>query len=287
MDQVEVYQNGGRSPLVFTTGWKGTQGDGKGISVATVGRVARVYPAGELSVSKVMVNSSAKPPSPTYGRRYVAGVSRNGARIIRRSVMARAQAEQSQFVLLTLTSQAVRSDLEIKRRFDNFLKWCRKHFPDTFRWYIWVAELQARGVLHFHVVVARRIPKPQFLRLREMWAKVYGMGGGSVDVKKMRSSKGTAKYLAKYVVKRPVDDAPRVSRHNGQVYVRNLFAGNAYGLSGAARWGTQPSVEIFGAWGAFPGLDGWHGASEFFDSQEEATERLAQVLALDQGALPA
>lgn len=279
--------SGGRRPLVLTTGWKGTQGDGKGVSVASVGRVARVYPAGELSVSKAMVNSSAKPPSPTYGRRYVAGVSRNGARAIRRSVMARAQAERSQFVLLTLTTDEIRSDREMKRRFDKFLKWCRKHFPDAFRWYIWVAELQARGVLHFHIMVAKRIPKPQFLRLREMWAEVYGMGGGSVDIEQMRSSKGAAKYLAKYVVKRPPEGEQRRSRHSGQVYVRNLFSGNAYGLSAAARWGTRPAVELFGLWGAFPGLDGWHGVSEYYDSQREAEARLAQVLALDQTRLQA
>ena len=257
------------------------------ISAASVGRVARVYPAGELAVSKVMLNSSSKVPAPTFGRRQVAGVSRNGARAIRRSVVARSQQAGCQFVMLTLTTKEARSDEEMKHSLNKFLKWGRKHLGPWFGWYIWVAELQARGVLHFHVLLARRVPRALFLRLRKVWADGYGMGPGSVDIKAMRSGKGTAKYLAKYVVKRPADDSPRVSKRTGAVYVRNLFDGNAYALSGAARWGTQPAVEVYGAWGAFPGLDGWHGASEFFDSQEEATERLAQVLALDQVALQA
>src|SRR5690554_327004 len=97
------------------------------ISRADVGRVARVYPAGELAVSKVMLNSSCKAPAPTFGRREVAGVSRNGARAIRRSVVARSQQDACQFVMFMLTSQTLRSDEEMKHSLNKWLKWGRKH----------------------------------------------------------------------------------------------------------------------------------------------------------------
>lgn len=268
-------------PLVLTTGRKVTRAVGDVVSRVRLGRVARVYECGELTVSKVSANSAAKAPSPTYGKRKVAGVSRNGARMIRRSVVARANAGHSQFVLLTLTSDRIRSDQDMKHHLDKFLKWGRKHLGEYFDWYIWVAELQQRGVLHFHVLLCRRIPRGLFLRLRYMWAEFYGMGAGSFDAKSMRSAKGTAKYLAKYVVKRPAEGERRVSRHNGKEYVRDFFQGNAYGLSGAARWGTTPAVQVVADWGAFPGLDGWHGVMEFYDTRQEAEQRLAEVLALD------
>lgn len=255
------------------------------VSSASVGRVARVYPAGELAVSKVLVNSASKAPDPNYGKRQVFGVSRNGARAIRRSVMAKAADGKAQFVLVTLTSQDLRTDEDMKHHLDKFLKWGRKHLGQWFAWYVWVAELQARGVLHFHVLLARRIPKALMLRLRKQWTEFYSMGPGSFDIQQMRSAKGTAKYIAKYVVKRPPQGEKRVSRHNGVVFVRDVFEGNAYALSGAARWGTKPAVEVFGSWGAFPGLDGWHGTSEFYDSQQEAETRLAEVLALNRPPL--
>lgn len=258
------------------------------LSGAEVYRVARIYPAGELSVHKAVVNSAAKAPEPRYGKRKVAGVSRNGARAIRRSVMARSQVPGgAQFVLITLSSQAERSDEEMRHALAKFLGWCRKYVGDWFNWYIWVGELQQRGVLHFHILISKRIPKALFLRMRGLWCETYGMGEGGLDIQRMRSAKGTAKYLAKYVAKRPPEGEKRVSRHNGKEYVRQLFNGNAYGLSGAARWGTAPALEVAALVGAFPGLDGWHGVSRFFDSAEEAEAMLAHVLAMDQVALTA
>lgn len=256
------------------------------VSRADVYRVARIYPAGELSVSKAVVNSASKVPEPTYGRRSTAGVSRNGARVIRRSVMARAQTG-AQFVLITLSSQEIRSDAEMQHHLEKLLAWGRKYLGPWFDWYIWVAELQQRGVLHYHLLLPKRIPKALYRRFRKLWCETYGMGPGAFDIRQMRSSKGTAKYLAKYVVKRPPEGQKRVSRHNGKEYEREVFAGNAYALSQAARWGTAPVIELAGLAGSFPGLDGWHGVSRFFDSAEEAEAMLAHVLAMDQVPLTA
>lgn len=245
--------------------------------------VARVYPSGELSVSKSVVNGASRPPRAQYGPRMVRGLGPVSARALRRAVVYRSQAPGgAQFVMLTLTSQEIRTDEEMRAALQRFLAWGRKYLAAWFEWYVWVAELQARGVLHFHVLLARRVPNPLFLRLRRLWAETYGMGPGSVDIKRMRSGKGAAKYLAKYVVKSAVDE-PRYSRHTGERYVRERFRGNPAGMSQEARWGTRPAVLFWARWGTFAGLDRWHGGSMFFDSQAEAERGLAALLAVPSG----
>lgn len=247
-------------------------------------RVARVYPSGELSVSKALVNGSSKPPSPRYGPRMVRGLGPVSARSLRRAVVYRSQAPGgAQFVMLTLTSQHEKTDEEMRAALQRFLAWGRKYLGPWFHWYVWVAELQARGVLHFHVLLSQRVPKPLFLRLRRLWAEVYGMGPGSVDIKRMRSGKGAAKYLAKYVVKDDDGTGVRYSRHTGEVYKRERFRGNPSGMSTGARFATKPAVLLWSSWDAFPGLDHWHGVGRYFESQGDAEKALAALLAVPSG----
>lgn len=195
------------------------------------------------------------------------------------------------FVLLTLTSQDVRPDDEMRAALARFQSWGRKYLRGMLEWYVAVAEDQARGVLHFHLLLARRIPKRLFLRMRALWADTYGMGPGSVDIKPMRSAKGAAKYLAKYVVKTPRDHLVRldgegrlqfspwrVSRHTGRPFARDRFHGNPYRLSAAARYGTRPLTEFAAPAGTIRGLDRSHGRSWFLDSPEEAHELLAALV---------
>jgi hypothetical protein len=258
-------------------------------------RVAHVYPSGELTVSKVLEGASSRPPAPQFGPRLVTGVSPRGARAIRRAVVARSrQPGGAQFVMLTLTSQARRSDQEMRRALGRFLAWGRKFAPAWFGWYVWAAEDQARGVLHFHVLVAARVPKGLYNRVRTLWCDSYGMGDGAFDTEKMRSGKGAAKYLGKYVAKPPTTSRValdgegalvfqpwRVSRHTGEAYVRDRFRGNPYGMSDSARWATRPQTSFRAAEGAFPGLDGWHGTVHFARSVDEALAMLAAALARD------
>lgn len=254
--------------------------------------MARVYPSGELAVSKVVRNSAARPPEVRYGPRRVERVGSRGRRSLRRAVIAQARVRGgSQFVLLTFTSAGVRSDEDMRHAFSKLLMWGRKYLGPFFAWYVWVAELQARGVLHFHLLLARRVPKALFNRLRVLWAETYGMGGGSVDIERMRTGKGAASYMSKYLGKSGNQHAVTldgegalrfarwpVSRHNGEPFLRKSFRGNPLGLSTLARVGTVPVLEFGAAVGAFPGLDGWHGVSKFYETPEEA------VLALE-GAL--
>jgi len=185
----------------------------------------------------------------------------------------------------------VRSDDEMRAALQTFLQAMRDAWRGWDGWYIWTAELQARGVLHFHVLVAERIPPPVYKRLRTLWADTYEMGGGSFDSKHMRSPKGAAKYLSKYLTKQPrtqtvsLDAEGRlvlrpwpVSRHNGQPYVRSRFRGNPYGMSQPARGGTKARTALHAPLGAFSGLLRWHGESFFFDSPDDAEAWLAAVV---------
>lgn len=206
--------------------------------------------------------------------------------------MARHREGGCQWVMLTLTSQAVRSDEEMREAFQRFLTWGRKYLPDWFTFYVWVAELQARGVLHFHLLVPKRVPSQLFNRCRALWAESYGMGGGSFDAKEMRSGKGAAAYLGKVVayLRKPATafrvalDAEghlswepwRVGR-DGTIYARVTFRGRGGDLSRAARAYAGVRLEFAAAWGAFPGL-GLRGWALYCESPEEAETLLAAWL---------
>jgi hypothetical protein len=195
--------------------------------------------------------------------------------------------------MITLTTQALRSDEDMKRAFDRFLMWGRKYLPSYFDWRVWVAQLQARGVLHFHLLLARRIPHALFLRMRALWCDTYGMGPGAVDIRAMRCGTAAAKYLARYVsgadtfARDITDDNGNtvtvqwpVSRHTGEVYVRDTFHGNPYGMSVTARLGTVPVTTFWAHMTAFPGLLNAidHAACWFFDGPDEALAWLDGVL---------
>jgi hypothetical protein len=223
----------------------------------------------------------------------VTGVSPNGGRVIRRAVVARSRDQGgAQLVMVTLTSQDARTDREMKAALGRFLDWGTKFLGPWFEWNVWVAEDHARGVLHFHLLLAKRVPKALFLRMREMWCDRYGMGPGGCHIRRMRSGKGAAKYLAKYVSKPPshhvVTLGPdgsleyrrwRVSRHSGEPYTRDRFWGNAYGMSQVARYGAgRDGADVVAPFGTFERLRTWHGTVRFFESPEEAWAWLHRAL---------
>ena len=223
----------------------------------------------------------------------VSGQSERGRRVLRRAIVARSlEVRRHQFVILTLTSQARRSDADMRYHLGKLLDWGRKYCPAWFGWYVWVAEDQARGVLHFHVLVSQRLPRGLYRRVRSLWCDTYGMGAGAFDTTSLRyGAKAAASYLGKYLTKRPSGWSARidpdgtlqvepwpVSRHTGEPYVRRAFRGNPYGMSESARFGTRPVVEFTAPEGAFPGLDGWHGVHRFHESPEDAMRYLGSVL---------
>lgn len=257
--------------------------------------MAKVYPSGELTVAKSVVGATSRPPQARRGKRKVRGMTRKGRATVQRSLVAGAMDGRSQVVMLTLTSQDPRTDDEMRAAFGRFLDRLTKHprLRAFFGWNVWAKQDQARGVLHYHLVLLRRIPRGLFRVVRGIWADEYGMGPGSVDILKFRSAKGAAKYLGKYLsggnphhrVSLDAEGALRfepwpVSRHTGEPYARDRFGGNAYGMSMAAREGTRPVVTFTAPWDAFPGLDGWHGTRHFYDDPETAERVLAASLAV-------
>lgn len=258
-------------------------------------RVANIYPCGELAVHKATRgNLQSRPPAKRYGPRMSRGVAPRGARQLRRAIVGKSRVDRCQFVMLGLTSQADRSDEDMRRALASLLAWGRKYLAPWFDWYVGVAEDQQRGVLHFHLLFSKRIPRPLFLRMRRLWVETYGMGDGSVDIDPIRTgAKGAAKYLSKYLSKAPTDyrvgvDGEgmltftpwRVSRHNGLPHVRDRFRGNPYQMSNAARYLTKPTTTFWAPVGAFPGLDGWHGTHWFYDDPETAETVLAAAVAV-------
>jgi len=252
-----------------------------------------VYPSGELSITSRAINSSSKPPPPTYGPKYTQGVSKASARRFRRAVIAKNREGGCQFVMLTLTSQTYRSDKEMGDALEKLLAWGRKYLPKWFSFYVWAAELQTRGVLHFHLLLPYRIPKGMFRRLRNLWAEKYEMGPGSVHILKLNTAKGAASYLSKmagYVVKgkstnayRPSIDAggmvqfePWRVNEKGVPYERIYFRGRASDMSREAREYSFPEIIFEAPWGAFPNL-GIRGGSFYFDSPSEAVEWLSNL----------
>jgi hypothetical protein len=211
---------------------------------------------------------------------------------MRRAVIARNRAGGSQFVLVTFTSQELRSDADMRAAFQRLLMWGRKYLGPWFEFYVWVAQLQQRGVLHFHLLLAKRIPKALFKRMRSLWADTYGMGPGSVDIVRLKSGKAAAGYMGRVMAY--FDKGPRAYRvgldgegslsweswpvgRNGEAYERVEFHGRGGDMSRAARVYAGVRVELWADWGAFPSLP-LVGRSWFMESPQAAEELLSHLL---------
>jgi hypothetical protein len=245
----------------------------------------RIYPSGELEVRTVSRGSSSKVPPKSYGPRFTRGVSGNGRRVIRRAVAARVALGDCQVGLYTLSSRALMPDRDFNKVVNSFLAWGRKYLPEYFKDYVMVFELQARGTLHAHMLLFKRIPKGLWRRMRDLWAVKYDMGPGSFDVKHIRRPSRAAAYLCKYLTdKKPsfrlgLDgegmlgfEPWRVGR-NGQPYERIKFHGNAYRVSDALRLLAVPVAEYHLPWGSPLALRlsvNLRGGVQFFTGPTEA-----------------
>lgn len=115
------------------------------------------------------------------------------------------------FVTLTLSAKQQHSDNEIKRELlNNFLinaqrKWGVKE-------YVWRAEAQKNGNIHFHLFVDKYI---HWFFLRNEWNRIQEKLGylseferihkhrdaNSTDIERIRSLKGATNYITKYIAK--------------------------------------------------------------------------------------
>lgn len=115
------------------------------------------------------------------------------------------------FVTLTLSAKQVHTDNEIKRELLNhFLINCQREFG--VKEYIWRAESQANGNIHFHLFLDCYI---SWIKLRALWNKCQERLGyisrfkqaynhtnpNSTDIERIRSVKGATIYVTKYISK--------------------------------------------------------------------------------------
>lgn len=123
------------------------------------------------------------------------------------------QKKRRYLVMLTLTlpSAQVHTDNEIKRDFlNNFLQSLKRKHPTIH--YLWVAEKQKNGNIHFHIMLDRFV---HFLEAQRMWNKVLSNGPyiqafrekfnhsnpPSVKLTGQKKMENPAAYLTKYVTK--------------------------------------------------------------------------------------
>lgn len=115
------------------------------------------------------------------------------------------------FLTLTLSAPQIHSDNEIKQRLlNNFLTQLRQKWK--VRNYIWRAESQANGNIHFHIVCDKYIP---WWQLRHTWNKIQNNLGyvdrfaevhghhdpNSTDVHKVKKIRNLGAYFAKEISK--------------------------------------------------------------------------------------
>lgn len=115
------------------------------------------------------------------------------------------------FITLTLPSKQLHSDQEIKSKcLNNFLAVCRKKF--NLSNYMWRAEAQANGNIHFHLVTDKYI---HYKELNRLWNQSINLLGyvdrfhekfkhrtpPSTDVHSVKHVKRLVSYLSKYFAK--------------------------------------------------------------------------------------
>lgn len=108
---------------------------------------------------------------------------------------------------LTLPGVATADHKAVKARIlDPFFTYCRNVLG--LRDYVWVAELQERGEIHFHAIVNQFLPKDKvraaWLRACDASGIISSSGGGSrpaTEIEECRSYSGSRSYAGKYMFK--------------------------------------------------------------------------------------
>lgn len=115
------------------------------------------------------------------------------------------------FITLTLSSGQSHSDNWIKNHMlKNFIDALRKRYPAIS--YVWRAEVQKNGNIHFHILTDHFIPMHYVsylwnkIQYKNGYLDVYLKNKGhmhapSTEIKKVRSDKDLAKYMRKYMIK--------------------------------------------------------------------------------------
>lgn len=140
------------------------------------------------------------------------------------------------FVTLTLSSKQIHDDREIKREcFNWFMTDLRRQY--SVKTYLWVAELQKNGNIHFHILVDRPIHHKE---VRNLWNKAQEKLGyisafesknghrdpNSTDIHSLKSIQNPSAYITKYMSKQ---ESPQ-RKIEGRVWgsSKNLISVNSF-----------------------------------------------------------
>lgn len=111
------------------------------------------------------------------------------------------------FVTLTLSSRQIHCDKTIKREcLNHFLIYLNRHYG--VRNYVWKAELQKNGNIHYHIITDKFIPHQE---LRELWNTAQNRlsyvdmfdhsNPNSTDIHSLQRVKNVMAYVGKYMSK--------------------------------------------------------------------------------------
>lgn len=194
------------------------------------------YINGETKIKyKQSFNSQSKPPTREVGKEIV----QNGLNLKAKSKIkfagrmiqyinqeVKGRSGKASFVTLTY-GKHVPKHKEAKKMLDIFFKRMRRYFGFNVE-YVWVAELQKRGAIHFHILLAEYLPK-EFIN--KAWNSIVNKwmveahGETQLLLPNVKGVFLAGSYITKYISKE-----------------ENKIHGNLYGVSASLRKIMKPNV---------------------------------------------
>lgn len=141
------------------------------------------------------------------------------------------------FITLTLPSKQIHTDKEIKREcLNTFLQWLRDQ--TNIKRYIWRAEIQANGNIHFHITADKFV---HYRRIRQAWLRAINKLGyvdrytaetgkshpPCTEIKAVKKVKNVAGYLTSYLT----NSGDGKNKKQKEEYHSRVIDGMLYGVS--------------------------------------------------------
>lgn len=165
------------------------------------------YCANMILINSHNIEQAHKPPlknNPPNNNKN--GVSSSPVRSVVRNKITRRKCQTS-FITLTLPSKQIHDDNEIKRHIlQPFLAECKRSLKLTH--YIWTAETQKNGNIHFHIITPTYINKYMLQKIWNLHAETLGYitrckvnNPPSTNIKGVKETGKAISYITKYISK--------------------------------------------------------------------------------------
>lgn len=112
--------------------------------------------------------------------------------------LARIRMKGIRATFITLTFKGYPSNAEAKRCLHAFLQVLYRNFSKSSA--VWRMEYQKRGSIHFHLLVFD-LPYWDWKEILSAWKRITGQNVARVDVRLVKSRRGVASYVSKYIAK--------------------------------------------------------------------------------------